>query len=156
MATATLQTSQPSLNQEMRAAAAVASVAGSNRARKIRLLDSDLPSLVPEGSTLEVAPAKFTDLKMGDIICVQMGHRLALRRFVKSKIAKKDTYLLTAREGFSKKEALPRTSLLGKVNKVTAGSESFDPGKAEGFLQQFWGKLTEYGTHKPFGFIKAS
>ena len=144
-----------SLNHEMRVAVAATSMGVAGNARKIRLNDSDVPSLAPSESVLEVQPVKFTELKMGDLICVRDGNTFNVRRFVKVKMAKSDTYLLTAREGFDKKEALPRNSLMGRVESVTHRGQSFNPMATESFMKKFFGKLTEYGTHKPFGIFSA-
>ena len=87
---------------------------------------------------------------MGDIICVNTGKSAQVRRFIKLKMTKSNTALLTAYEGFNKKEALPTSSLVGKVVEVEANGKSWDPNKVNP-LTRFWHKLTEYGTHKPFG-----
>ncbi len=88
---------------------------------------------------------------MGDIICVRDGSELAVCRFVKAKIMKSNTFLLVAKEGHEKKEPLPRDALLGIVEKVEHGGKVFNPSSRENPFKKFWGKLTEYGTHKPFG-----
>ena len=87
---------------------------------------------------------------MGDIICVNTGKSAQVRRFIKLKMTKSDTLLLTAYEGFDKKEALPKSSLVGRVVEVEAGGQTWNPNK-ENALKRFWDRLTEYGTHKPFG-----
>lgn len=154
MAAATIEKRETSITQELRFAVAATSM-GAGSSRKVRLPESDVPSLVPSGSTLEVSSVKFCDLKMGDLICVQVGGSFNIRRFVKVKMTKKDTYLLTAREGFDKKEALPRNSLMGRVDSATHRGQKIDPNSQENFLTKFWGKLSEYGTHKPFGIFAA-
>lgn len=145
----------PSLSQELRLAVATASIGDTGKTRKVHLLESDLPSLVPSQSLLKVRSVKFNDLKMGDIVCVRVGNKITVRRFVKTKITRSHTLLLTAEEGADKKEALPQNCLLGKVDKVSFGGQTFDPASKENFLQKFWGKLSEYGTHKPFGIFSA-
>lgn len=92
-------------------------------------------------------------LNMGDIVCVNLGQGPQVRRFVKLKIAKADTYLLTTYDGYSKKEALPLSALVGRVAEAEAAGRTWNP-SAENPLQRFWSKLTEYGTHKPFGLGK--
>ncbi len=146
---------RPSVSQELMAASTAASLSFKDATRQLRLVNSDLPSLIPSGSSLRIRSAKFSELKMGDLIGVRIGSELAVRRFVKTKMTKSDTLLLTAKEGLKKKEPLSRTCLLGKIEKVTCGGRSYNPAQAENILQQFWGKLTEYGTHKPFGLFKA-
>lgn len=142
---------RPSVSQELRVASAALSAFNGKKEQTLRLADSDLPSLIPDNSSLKVRSVKFTDLKMGDLICVQMGNTFAVRRFVKTKVAKQDHYLLTAREGFGKKEALLRSSLIGKIESVQHQGQTFDPASREGAGKKFWGMLTEYGTHKAFG-----
>lgn len=149
MATATLQ--RPTVSQELRFAATTAAIGAKSGSRQLPLTKSDVPSVIPSGSSISVESIKFSDLKMGDFICICVGNSFEVRRFVKVKMTKADTYLLTAKEGFGKKEAVTRSSLMGKVVQVRHGNDSFDPSKAHNVLKQFWGKLTEYGTHKPFG-----
>lgn len=139
------------VSQELRVASAAFSALGGAKNQKLPIQESDLPSLIPSGSRAKVSTVKFSDLKMGDVICVRIGSTLAVRRFVKTKIAKNDTYLLTAREGFDKKEALLRSALIGRVDSVEFGGQTIDPGVQENSLKKFWGMLTEYGTHKVFG-----
>lgn len=142
---------KPSLSKEMRAAAAAASMTDSGTSRKVMLVNSELPSLIPSKSLLTIRSVKFNNLKMGDIICVRVGSDFTVRRFVKPKITRAHTLLLTVEEGADKKEALPQSCLLGKVESVEFGGKCFDPASKENFLKKFWGKLTEYGTHKAFG-----
>lgn len=89
-------------------------------------------------------------LNMGDIVCVNLGQGPQVRRFVKLKIAKSDTYILVTYDGFDKKEALPQSALVGRVVEAEVAGKSWDP-SAENPLRRFWSRLTEYGTHKPFG-----
>lgn len=142
------RTLQNDLASDLTAAAAVTS-----GARKVKLNKSDLRSLIPDGATVEVQQITFTKLQMGDVILVSSGRETVVRRFVKLKMTKSDTYLLTAYEGFDKKEALAKSCLIGKVVNVQVGDRSYDPVKEEGLFKAFWGKLTEYGTHKAFGLI---
>lgn len=136
---------------DLSAAAASASLAaGSGRRKKIKLANSELPSVVPAGSTIHLEAVAIGKLVMGDIICVTLGQGPQLRRFVKLKMTASDTLLLTTYEGFNKKEALPKSAIVGRVAEVEAAGKSWDPNK-ENPLKKFWGKLTEYGTHKPFG-----
>lgn len=114
-------------------------------------MKSDLAALVPDGAVLEVQAVNFTKLQMGDVICVSSGRETSVRRYVKLKMTQKGEYLLCAYDGLGKKEALPKSSLIGKVVSVQAGGRTYDPSKEEGALKAFWGKLTEYGTHKAFG-----
>lgn len=146
---------QSELAGDLASAAASVSMSTSGGKRQIKLKESALPNLVPSNSVLQVQATKFTDLKMGDVICVSIGREMNVRRFVKLKMTAKDTLLLTAYEGFDKKEALPKGALLGLVVAVNAGGETFDPRKKENPFSKFWGKLTEYGTHKPFGLFSA-
>ena len=141
------------LAAEMRAAATTASMVDTGSSRKVMLVDSDLPKLIPSQSLLKVRSVKFNNLKMGDIICVRVGSEFRVRRFIKPKITRSQTLLLTAKEDCPEKEPLPQSCLLGKVESVEFGGKSFDPAKRESLLKGFWGKLTEYGTHKPFGII---
>ena len=67
-------------------------------------------------------------------------------------MTKEDTYLLTAYDGFGKKEALPKGALVGRVVNVTAGGKTFHPLKNENALSGFWGRLTEYGTQRRSAF----
>lgn len=141
---------------ELRAAATTASMTDTGKTRNVHLLDSDLPDLIPSQSLLKVRSVKFTNLRMGDIICVRVGSSFQVRRFVKTKITRSHTLLLTAKGNSDKKEPIPQSALLGKVESVEYGGRTFDPTKSENLLKKFWGKLTEYGTHRPFGLIGAS
>jgi hypothetical protein len=141
---------QNELASDLTAAATSASVGGAGP-KKLKLPTSHLKSLIPDGATLEVHPIKFTKLQMGDIICVTSGKDIQVRRYVKLKMTKQGEYLLTAYDGFDKKEALAKGALIGKVVSVQAQGRTYDPRKEEGALAAFWGKLTEYGTHKAFG-----
>ena len=135
---------------DLTAAATSASLAGGSGKKKVRIIDSELPSAIPAGSRVSLESVAFGKLNMGDIICVNTGKSAQVRRFIKLKMTKSDTLLLTAYEGFEKKEALPKSSLVGRVVEVEAGGRTWDPNK-ESALKRFWDKLTEYGTHKPFG-----
>lgn len=132
-------------------AAATSVSLSSSGVRKVKLPTSHLRSLIPDGAVLEVQTIKFTKLQMGDVICVSTGRETMVRRYVKLKMTKNGEYLLTAYDNCGKKEALPKTALLGKVVSVQANGRTFDPRKEENPLSAFWGKLTEYGTHKAFG-----
>lgn len=139
------------LAEELSAAATAASMTSSGTTRHIQLADSELPSLVPSGSLLKVRATKFSVLNMGDLICVRVNGAFAVRRFVKTKFTNSDTYILVAHEGNTEKEVLPRNCLLGKIEAINAGGKTYNPLASEGPIKRFWGKLTEYGTHKPFG-----
>jgi hypothetical protein len=147
-------TDKQSLHQEMKAAVTTASLGDKGKTRRIMLMDSNLPSIVPSQSLLKVRSVKFQELKMGDVVCVRIGSEFWVRRFVKAKMTRNNTLLLVAQEGYDKKEPLPLNALLGKVDEVEHGGRAFDPLGKENFLQSLWGKLTEYGTHKPFGLGK--
>jgi hypothetical protein len=142
---------QNELAGDLSAAATAVSLAGGAGTKKVKLVKSDLTALIPDGCVLEVQAVNFTKLQMGDIICVSAGRETSVRRFVKLKMTKADTYILTAYDGFDKKEALPKSCLIGKVVSVQAQGQTYDPRKKEGAFSAFWGKLTEYGTHKAFG-----
>lgn len=146
---------QSEIAGDLKSAAASVTMSTGGGTRQIKLKESVLPTLIPNNAILEVKAAKFTELKMGEIICVAIGREMSVRRFVKLKMTNKDTLLLTAYEGFDKKEALPKGTLLGRVVKVNAGGQSYDPSKRENPFTKFWGRLTEYGTHKPFGIFSA-
>ena len=134
----------------MSAAATSAAMVGGGVRKKFKLPASDLPSVIPPGSSVSIEAAAMGKLSMGDIICVSKGKAAVVRRFVKLKMTKNDTVLLTAMEGSSEKEMIAKSQLMGKVVKVEAAGKSWDPNN-ENFVKKFWGKLTEYGTHKPFG-----
>lgn len=136
---------------DLSAAATSVSLMNKGGTKKVRLVSSDLKGLIPDGATLEIEAVQFTKLAMGDVICISTGRETSVRRFVKLKMTKEDTYLLTAYDGFGKKEALPKGALVGRVVNVTAGGKTFHPLKNENALSGFWGRLTEYGTHKAFG-----
>ena len=144
-----------SLNDELRAAVTTASLGDRGKTRNVMLTESELPTLIPSQSLLKVRSVRFEDLKMGDVICVRVGTTFRVRRFVKTKITSSHTLLLVAQEGFNKKDPIPVNAFLGKVDEVESGGRKFDPLKKESFFQTFWGKLTEFGTHKPFGLFKA-
>ena len=144
-----------SIAGDVTAAATAASLVGGKKRKKLRLRGSDLPSLVPGGSQVCIEAVAVGKLTMGYIICINPGNGEApqVRRFVKLKITKDDTYLLTASEGVAKKQPLPKSALVGKVVEAEANGKKWDPTQ-ENPLKKFWGKLTEYGTHKPFGIGK--
>ena len=144
-------TLQNELAGDMNAAATSVSLMNKGGTKKLRLGQSDLKGLIPDGAVLEVEAVNFTKLAMGEVICVSTGRETVVRRFVKLKMTKADTYMLTAYDGFGKKEALPKSVLIGRVVNVTAGGKEFHPLKNENPLSAFWGRLTEYGTHKAFG-----
>lgn len=150
MATATIERPS-SISQELRAAATAASLSSTGTTKHIQIQNSDVPSLVPNNAYLKVTSVKLQDLKMGELVCVRVGGAYSVRRFVKIKHAASQTLVLTAREGYDKKEPINRAALLGKVEAMSVGGKAIDPLKNEGILKSFWGKLTEYGTHKPFG-----
>jgi len=135
---------------DISAAATSASLTSGGKRKRIRLPKSDLPSIVPPGTAVALENVAIGKLNMGDVICVTLGEGPQVRRFVKLKMTAQDTYLLTAHEGSDKKEALPKSALVGRVAEAELGSRKWDPSK-ENLLKKFWGKLTEYGTHKPFG-----
>ncbi|MFA5504789.1 MAG: hypothetical protein WC314_18970 [Vulcanimicrobiota bacterium] len=142
-----------SLAQELQVAVTTASLGDKGKTRRVMLVESNLPSIIPSQSLLKVRSLKFQELKKGDIICVRIGSGFWVRRFIKSKMTRDNTLLLVAQEGFDKKESIPMNALLGKVDEVEHNGRAFDPLAGENFLKSFWGKLTEYGTHKAFGFI---
>ena len=148
---ATTSSEKNDLLAELNAAATTASMSDRGKSRKVLLVESDLPSLIPSRSLLKVRSVKFTELRMGDIICVRVGSDFVVRRFVKTKITRENTLLLSAREGSDKKDPIPQSSLLGKVEEAESAGETYDPLKKEGLVQRLMGKITEYGTHRPFG-----
>lgn len=135
---------------DVSAAAATASLASGGKNKKLRVRESDLPSVIPNGATVTVESVPFAKLNMGDIICVNLNKQTRLRRFIKLKMTSDDVLLLTGYEGRKTKDPLVKTSLIGRVVEVETESGRRDPCK-ENVVQQFWNKLTEYGTHKPFG-----
>jgi 3D (Asp-Asp-Asp) domain-containing protein len=141
---------QSQIAGDLTAAATSASLAGGSKTRKVSIVKSELPSIIPTGSRVSLESVAFGKLSMGDIICVNMGSSPQVRRFIRLKMTQSSTVLITAYEGFSQKEALPTTSLVGRVVQVDANGKTWDPSK-ENPLSRFWHKLTEYGTHKPFG-----
>ena len=134
----------------MNAAATSASMVGGSKVKKVRIEQSDLPSVIPHRAQVSLQAVAFGKLGMGDLICVMIGGEQKVRRFIKLKMTQNDTLLLTAYEGFGKKEALPKSVLIGRIIEVEGGGRTWDPTK-ESPLKRFWGRLTEYGTHKPFG-----
>lgn len=141
----------PSLAEELRVAVTTASLGENGATRRIMLVDSNLPSLIPSQSLLKVRSVKLSELKMGDVICVRVGSSFLVRRFIKVKMTKNNTILLTAQEGYNQKEPIPMSGFLGKVDEVEHAGRSYNPLSKQNFFQSFMGKLTEYGTHKPFG-----
>jgi hypothetical protein len=135
---------------DLSAAATSASLAQGARRKKIRLSNSDLPSAIPAGSTISIESVAIGKLVMGDIICVTLGQGPQIRRFLRLKMTKSDTLIMTTHEGLDTKEALPKSALVGRVVEAEAGGAKWNPGKQNPF-KRFWSKLTEYGTHKPFG-----
>ena len=141
---------QSQLAGDLSAAAATAAMADGGKRKKLRVSGSELASAVPAGATVKLEQVAMSKLKMGDILCVNLGQGPELRRFVKLKIAKTDTYLLTANDELSVKEPLPNSAVIGKVVEAEIAGRKWDPSKENPF-RRFWSKLTEYGTHKPFG-----
>ena len=135
---------------DLNAAATAASLSGGGGSKTIKLRESDCPKVVPGNCKITVKSTAFAKLAMGDIICVSLDGKPTIRRFVRLKMTQNDTFLITAYEGFDKKQALPKSSLMGKVTQVEAGGRTWDPGN-ENLVTKFWNKLTEFGTHKPFG-----
>ena len=145
------QALQDELSNDLTAAATTAHLASSSGAqRKILIPKSDLKSIIPDASLATVESTPLGKLVMGNIIVVGLEDGPHLRRFVRMKMRNKDTLLITAFDGFGKKQALPKSSLLGKVIKVENAGKVWDPGK-ENVVKKFWNRLTEFGTHKPFG-----
>lgn len=70
---------------------------------------------------------------------------------MKTKITRENTLLLSAKEGSEQKDPIPQNALLGRVEEVEAGGAVFEPLKREGLFKSLMGRLTEYGTHRPFG-----
>lgn len=144
-----------SLSEELKAAVTTASLGGQGKTNDVMLMESHLPTLVPSQSLLKVRSVKFEQLKMGDIVCIRVGSSFRVRRYVKRKMTPSRTFLLVAADGLDKKEPIPPSALIGRVDSVEHGGRVFDPHKKENFFKSFWGKLTEYGTHKPFGILSA-
>jgi hypothetical protein len=136
---------------DLKAAETSVSMHNSSGSKRVKLPTSHLKALIPDGCVIEIQSINFTKLQMGDVICVSSGRETLVRRFVKLKMTKQGEYLLTAYDGSGKKEALPKSCLLGKVVNVNANGQNYDPRKKENPISAFWGKLTEYGTHKAFG-----
>lgn len=134
---------------DLSAAAVGASLAQGQKRQKIRLTNSELNN-IPNGAALSIEAVAMGKLNMGDIVCVNLGQGPQVRRFVKLKIAKNDTYILVTHDGYDKKDALPQSALVGRVVEAEVAGKTWDP-SAENPLRRFWSKLTEYGTHKPFG-----
>ena len=64
---------QSQIAGDLTAAATSASLAGGSKNRKVRIIDSELPSVIPTGSRVSLESVAFEKLSMGDIICVNMG-----------------------------------------------------------------------------------
>lgn len=132
---------------------AAATVAQGGSGRRIKVPSSDVPNLVPSGAQIEIETTTVTKLKMGDVVCVSIGRDVVIRRFIRLKMTKANTFIMVASKANREKEPLPHSALIGRVVSVTAGGITYDPLKKEGLLRSWWGQLTEYGTHKAFGFI---
>ena len=138
-----------SMMQDLNSAAISARAQQGRSRQKLRLADSDLPTLIPSGADIVVQPSVFTKLKTGELIYVRTRQGLKVRRFIKLKSTAKDSYLTVTHEGSSKKELLPKGALIGKVLSVEHEGKKYNPG-SEGLLARFRNLLTEYGTHVPF------
>ena len=145
------QALQDELSKDMSAAATSAALASTTGAeQKVLIRKSELKSVVPDNSLVTIQSVVLGKLAMGDIIIVGLDDGPQLRRFVRLKIRNNDSLLLTAYEGYGKKQALPKSCLIGRVVAVEKNGKNWDPTK-ENPLKKFWNRLTEFGTHKPFG-----
>lgn len=133
--------------------AAAATLANNGSGRRIKVMKSDLNVLVPVGSTVEIEPITITKLQMGDVVCISSAKEVVLRRFIRLKMTNANTYMVLAHANSKEKEQALNSALIGKVVNVNLKGENYDPSKKENFVQALWGRLTEYGTHKAFGFI---
>ena len=135
---------------DLSAAATSAHLAQGASRKKIRVSNSELPSVIPSGATISIESVVMGKLVMGDILCVNLGQGPQVRRFLRLKMTKSDTLVLTAREDSNKKEPVPKSALVGRVVEAEAGGRTWVPSR-ENPLKRFGRRLTEYGTHKPFG-----
>ncbi|MEW6284141.1 MAG: hypothetical protein AB1758_36340 [Candidatus Eremiobacterota bacterium] len=96
-------------------ASIAANVTVNERAQRVRLRGSDLPSMIPPGALIEVEPVVFHKLKFGTVVYVKLGNELALRRFVRLEIINDNDVLVLAKEKARRVDRIPANALVGRV-----------------------------------------
>lgn len=138
-----------SMIEEVNSATVAARAIGQKKEQKLRLGESDLPNLIPTGCEIIIKPTVFTKLRGGEVIYVRTGNGMAVRRFISLKRTASDSYLKVTREGLQKAELLPKSALIGRVDRVRHRGHCYEIGR-DSFMTRLKNRLTEYGTHVPF------
>ncbi len=132
------------------ASLAAGSMEKTGKSTKVRIRNSDLESLVPSGSAVEFIPMAAHRLKFGDIIFVRAGKEMVIRRFLAFAITKNGSMAQVVKMGPPTIEVYPDTALVGRINKVEAGGQVYDPLKKESLTQRFANGWSCFGTSSPF------
>ncbi|MCE7869470.1 hypothetical protein DYH09_03725 [bacterium CPR1] len=114
----------------------------------VHLAVSEMPRLIPAGSLVELEPARVETLRFGDVLYVDNQSRKVLCRFLRHWSSNGESMVMLAQPGLSHAIVLPFKSLIGKVKRVSHGSDVTEPNN-ESFLLRLLPKLTDYGTTSP-------
>jgi hypothetical protein len=128
---------------------AAAATAQGQKSSKVRLRESDLPALIPQGASVEFAAVPFHRLKWGDIIFISVNREFVLRRFVEFEVRKKGTVVRVARATPPGIEEYPDTSIVGRVVVVEVKGQKFDPHTKESQMTRWGNEWTCFGTSTP-------
>lgn len=123
---------------------------------KVRIRASEMEPLIPNGSAIEYTATAGHKLKFGDIIFVRTGKDLSLRRFIAFEVGKGGARVVCVRVSPPTMEQHPDTSIVGKVVRVDAGGQSYDPYKKESLGQRWANEWTYFGTCTPLQRIQRS
>jgi len=123
----------------------------SGNVQKMRIRDSDLPELVPAGSTIEFEQIPFHKLKFGDVIYCRFERELVLRRFIRLRMQKggQGELHVTKQAAVNMVQILPTAALVGRVFSVESKGQTYDPRKLETGMKAFTNYITEFGTSTP-------
>lgn len=151
---------QDKVKSDLGAAAATAQTKNG----KVRIRDSDLPKLIPVGSSVEFAVVPLLRLKWGDIVFVSINREFVLRRFVEFELKKKVTVVRVARANPPAIEEFPDNAIVGKVVGVECKGQRYDPHAKESIATRWGNEWTCFGTSSPvqqfakglrkYGFLK--
>ena len=116
---------------------------------KVRIRESDLPKLIPAGSSVEFAAVPLLRLKWGDIVFVSVNREFVLRRFVEFELRKKVTVVTVVRASPPGVEEYPDTAIVGKVMGVECKGQRYDPHSKESITTRWGNEWTCFGTSSP-------
>ena len=123
---------------------------------KVRIRESCLPELIPNGSTLEIEQVQFHHLRFGDLILVRDKKEIVIRRYINFEVrGPSEVVIHVVNQHWKIAEEFRDSSVSGRILMAESKGEHFNPYKKESASVRFKNWMTHFGTSTPFGRLVA-